>query len=41
VLFVFLVVQALTWLATPDWGLRVAVLLVSLFAVPVVTTLAS
>jgi Flp pilus assembly protein TadB len=41
VLFAFLVVQALTWLATPDWGLRVAVLLVSLFAVPVVAALAS
>ena len=32
----FAVVQALTWVATPDWAQRLAVVVVSLFAVPVV-----
>jgi hypothetical protein len=41
VVFGFFVVQLLTWLATPDWGLRIAVLLVSLFAVPVLAALTS
>jgi hypothetical protein len=36
----FLVVQFLTWVATPDWGLRVAVLLVSVLAVPLVAAFA-
>jgi hypothetical protein len=40
IVFGFLVVQVLTWIATPDWGLRLAVLLVSLFAVPVIVVLA-
>jgi hypothetical protein len=34
--FGFVVVQFLTWVATPDWGVRAAVLLVSLLAVPLV-----
>lgn len=34
--FGFVGVQALTWAVTPDWGTRVAILLVSLFAAPVV-----
>ncbi len=37
----FLVLQALTWVVTPSWGLRFAVLVVSLFAVPVLAVLAS
>ena len=37
----FLVLQALTWVVTPSWGLRVAVLVVSLFAVPVIVVLTS
>jgi hypothetical protein len=37
----FLLVQFICWVSTPDWGVRVAVLLVSLFALPVVTVLAS
>lgn len=37
----FLVVQLLTWIATPSWGLRAAVFLVSLFALPVVAVLTS
>ncbi len=37
----FLVLQALTWVVTPSWGLRVAVLVVSLFAIPVMAVLAS
>jgi hypothetical protein len=32
----FAVIQALTWAATPDWATRLAVVVVSLFAVPVV-----
>jgi hypothetical protein len=36
----FLVLQALTWAATPDWGVRVAVLLASVFALPVVALFA-
>jgi hypothetical protein len=32
----FVAIQVLTWAATPDWGLRAAVLLVSLFAFPLV-----
>ena len=35
----FLVVQFLTWVSTPDWGLRAAVLLVSVLAVPLVAAL--
>lgn len=34
--FGFLGAQALTWAVTPDWGTRVAVIVVSLFAAPVV-----
>lgn len=37
----FFFVQFVCWVSTPDWGVRVAVLLVSLFALPVVTVLAS
>lgn len=37
----FLLVQFICWVSTPDWGVRVAVLVVSLFALPVVTVLAS
>ncbi len=32
----FVVVQLLTWVSTPDWGVRTAVLIASVFAVPVV-----
>lgn len=32
----FVVIQALTWVVTPDWATRLAVVVVSLFAVPVV-----
>ncbi|MEP6667100.1 MAG: hypothetical protein ABJA81_11690 [Nocardioidaceae bacterium] len=39
--FGFFVVQLLTWIVTPSWGVRVAVLLVSLFALPVAAVLAS
>ena len=35
----FLVLQFLTWVSTPDWGLRAAVLLVSVLAVPLVAAL--
>lgn len=35
----FFVVQLLTFVSTADWGLRAAVFLVSLFAVPVITVL--
>jgi len=38
-LFGFFVVQLLTFVSTPDWGLRAAVFVVSLFAVPVITVL--
>jgi hypothetical protein len=37
----FVVVQVLTWAWTPDWGLRVAVIIASLFAIPVVAVLSS
>jgi len=37
----FLVVQVLTWAWTPDWGVRVAVIVASLFALPVVAVLSS
>jgi hypothetical protein len=36
IVFGFFIVQALTWAATADWSQRVAVLVASLFAVPVV-----
>ncbi len=36
----FFFVQFVCWVTTPDWGVRVAVLLVSVFALPVVTVLA-
>lgn len=39
VLFAFFVVQFLTWVSTPDWGLRAAVLLVSIFAFPLLGVL--
>jgi len=35
----FVVVQALVWAATPDWSIRVAVVVVSLFALPVLVVL--
>lgn len=35
----FVVVQALVWADTPDWSIRVAVLVVSLFALPVLVVL--
>lgn len=35
----FAVVQLLTWVSTPDWGVRAAVLVVSVLVVPVVTAL--
>ncbi len=35
----FVVVQALTWAASADWGTRVAVLVVSLFALPVMAAI--
>lgn len=37
----FLVTQVLTWSATPDWGLRFAVALVSLFAFPLIAVFAT
>ncbi len=37
----WLVLQALTWVVTPSWGLRAAVLIVSLFALPVIVVLTS
>ncbi len=37
----FFFLQFLTWVSTPDWGVRGAVLLVSLFALPVVAVLSS
>ena len=37
----FFLVQFVCWVSTPDWGLRVAVLVVSLFALPVVTVMTS
>ncbi|MEJ7775493.1 MAG: hypothetical protein WKF72_11850 [Nocardioidaceae bacterium] len=37
----FFFVQLVCWVSTPDWGIRVAVLVVSVFALPVVTVLAS
>ncbi len=37
----FVIVQVLTWAWTPDWGVRVAVLIASIFALPVVAVLAS
>lgn len=37
----FVVVQVLTWAWTPDWGVRVAVIIASLFAIPVVAVLSS
>lgn len=39
VLFAFFVVQFLTWVSTPDWGLRGAVLLVSVLAFPLLAVL--
>jgi len=36
----FFFVQFVCWVTTPDWGVRVAVLVVSVFALPVVTVLA-
>ncbi|MBA2698353.1 MAG: hypothetical protein H0U61_06215 [Nocardioidaceae bacterium] len=41
VLFAFFVVQFLTWVSTPDWGLRGAVLLVSVFAFPLLLAVIS
>jgi hypothetical protein len=38
--FGFFVVQLLTWIVAPGWGARVAVLLVSLFTLPVLAVLA-
>ncbi len=35
----FFFVQFVCWVSTPDWGVRSAVLLVSLFALPVVAVL--
>jgi len=37
----FAVVQVLTWAWTPDWGIRIAVIVASLFAIPVVHVLSS
>jgi hypothetical protein len=37
----FFVLQFLTWIVTPSWGLRAAVLIVSLFALPLVAVLSS
>lgn len=37
----FFVLQLLTWVATPDWGTRLAILVASLFAVPVVMVMTS
>ena len=39
VVFGFLTVQFLTWVSTPDWGLRLAVFVASLFAIPVLAAL--
>jgi hypothetical protein len=39
--FGFFVIQLMTWIVTPAWGVRVAVLIVSLFALPVAAVLAS
>ncbi len=38
-LLAFFVVQLLTWASTPDWGVRAAAFVVSLFAVPVIAVL--
>jgi uncharacterized membrane protein len=32
-------VQVVTWLLTPDWGVRLGVLVLSVFATPVLVTL--
>ncbi len=37
----FLVVQLLTWIVTPSWGMRAAVLVVSIFALPLAAALSS
>ena len=37
----FVVLQALTWIVTPSWGMRAAVLIVSIFALPVAAALSS
>lgn len=37
----FFFLQFVTWVSTSDWGVRGAVLLVSLFALPVVAVLSS
>ncbi len=37
----FVVLQALTWIVTPSWGLRAAVLVVSIFALPLAAALSS
>ncbi len=36
----FFFVQFVCWVSTPDWGMRVAVLVVSVFALPMITVLA-
>jgi hypothetical protein len=41
VAFCFLVVQFLTWMVTPSWGMRAAVLVVSIFAFPLAAVLSS
>ena len=37
----FVVLQALTWIVTPSWGMRAAVLIVSIFALPLAAALSS
>jgi hypothetical protein len=37
----FVVLQALTWVVTPSWGMRAAVLIVSIFALPLAAALSS
>ena len=37
----FLVLQVLTWIVTPSWGMRAAVLVVSIFAFPLAAALSS
>lgn len=41
VAFCFLVVQFFTWIITPSWGMRAAVLVVSIFAFPLAAVLSS
>jgi hypothetical protein len=41
VAFCFVVLQFLTWIVTPSWGMRGAVLIVSIFALPLAAVLTS